>query len=133
VIAWDDVSLDEGTGIVHIAPGCGGEDFELLLTCERASVDALRDGLLRATGTALTVVGEIESRGTGVTFLDAAGMAVARIRAGRDVFCRAIAGRSRDSCQKAKQIRLERLLPRWRTPRGCLRKNRRSPSCLFQT
>ena len=29
VIAWDEVSLDEGTGIVHIAPGCGTEDFEL--------------------------------------------------------------------------------------------------------
>jgi isoleucyl-tRNA synthetase len=29
VIPWDDVALDEGTGIVHIAPGCGGEDFEL--------------------------------------------------------------------------------------------------------
>ena len=29
VIPWDDVSLDQGTGIVHIAPGCGGEDFEL--------------------------------------------------------------------------------------------------------
>jgi isoleucyl-tRNA synthetase len=29
VIPWDDVSLTEGTGIVHIAPGCGGEDFEL--------------------------------------------------------------------------------------------------------
>ena len=29
VIPWDDVALDEGTGIVHIAPGCGTEDFEL--------------------------------------------------------------------------------------------------------
>jgi len=29
VIPWDDVSLEEGTGIVHIAPGCGSEDFEL--------------------------------------------------------------------------------------------------------
>jgi isoleucyl-tRNA synthetase len=29
VIPWDEVSLDEGTGIVHIAPGCGSEDFEL--------------------------------------------------------------------------------------------------------
>src|SRR6266508_104963 len=27
VIPWDDVALDEGTGIVHIAPGCGAEDF----------------------------------------------------------------------------------------------------------
>jgi len=29
VIPWDDVSMEEGTGVVHIAPGCGGEDFEL--------------------------------------------------------------------------------------------------------
>jgi isoleucyl-tRNA synthetase len=29
VIPWDEVSLDEGTGIVHIAPGCGPEDFDL--------------------------------------------------------------------------------------------------------
>ncbi|MGN6798039.1 MAG: isoleucine--tRNA ligase [Gaiellaceae bacterium] len=29
VIPWDEVALDEGTGIVHIAPGCGAEDFEL--------------------------------------------------------------------------------------------------------
>jgi isoleucyl-tRNA synthetase len=29
VIAWDEVALDEGTGIVHIAPGAGAEDFEL--------------------------------------------------------------------------------------------------------
>ncbi|MEI8105293.1 MAG: isoleucine--tRNA ligase [Actinomycetes bacterium] len=29
VVAWDEVTLDDGSGIVHIAPGCGGEDFEL--------------------------------------------------------------------------------------------------------
>jgi isoleucyl-tRNA synthetase len=29
VIAWNDVSDEEGTGIVHIAPGCGQEDFAL--------------------------------------------------------------------------------------------------------
>ncbi len=29
VIEWTDVSPDEGTGIVHIAPGCGKEDFAL--------------------------------------------------------------------------------------------------------
>ena len=29
VIAWDEVSPEEGTGIVHIAPGCGQEDFAL--------------------------------------------------------------------------------------------------------
>ena len=29
VIPWDEVSLDDGTGIVHIAPGAGTEDFDL--------------------------------------------------------------------------------------------------------
>ena len=29
VIPWDDVVMDEGTGIVHIAPGAGAEDFAL--------------------------------------------------------------------------------------------------------
>ncbi len=29
VVLWDLASEEEGTGIVHIAPGCGAEDFEL--------------------------------------------------------------------------------------------------------
>jgi isoleucyl-tRNA synthetase len=29
VILWDEVGEEEGTGIVHIAPGCGAEDFAL--------------------------------------------------------------------------------------------------------
>ena len=29
IVAWDEVSADEGTGAVHIAPGCGDADFEL--------------------------------------------------------------------------------------------------------
>ncbi|MCS7221043.1 MAG: class I tRNA ligase family protein [Anaerolineae bacterium] len=29
VIPWDEVGEQEGTGIVHIAPGCGAEDFQL--------------------------------------------------------------------------------------------------------
>jgi isoleucyl-tRNA synthetase len=29
VIPWDEVSMEDGTGIVHIAPGCGAEDFDL--------------------------------------------------------------------------------------------------------
>ncbi len=29
ILLWDEVSDAEGTGIVHIAPGCGKEDFEL--------------------------------------------------------------------------------------------------------
>lgn len=29
IVAWQDVGEEEGTGVVHIAPGCGEEDFEL--------------------------------------------------------------------------------------------------------
>ncbi|MFN8051402.1 MAG: isoleucine--tRNA ligase [Acidimicrobiales bacterium] len=29
IVAWDEVSTEEGTGIVHIAPGCGTGDFAL--------------------------------------------------------------------------------------------------------
>jgi isoleucyl-tRNA synthetase len=29
IIPWGEVGEEEGTGIVHIAPGCGAEDFEL--------------------------------------------------------------------------------------------------------
>src|SRR5439155_25049706 len=32
VIEWKDVTAAEGTGIVHIAPGCGAEDFALSKT-----------------------------------------------------------------------------------------------------
>jgi isoleucyl-tRNA synthetase len=29
IVAWSEVGEEEGTGIVHIAPGCGAEDFQL--------------------------------------------------------------------------------------------------------
>lgn len=29
IVLWDQVDAEEGTGVVHIAPGCGAEDFEL--------------------------------------------------------------------------------------------------------
>ncbi len=29
IVAWDEVSAEEGSGAVHIAPGCGDADFEL--------------------------------------------------------------------------------------------------------
>jgi len=63
----------------------GGEDFELLLACDPHSVETLRTGLHRATGTALTVVGEIEALPTGVTFVDTAGRPV-RVEAGYEHF-----------------------------------------------
>ena len=43
VVAWEDVSDDEGTGIVHIAPGCGQEDFALAKRHGLAVLDPIDD------------------------------------------------------------------------------------------
>jgi thiamine-monophosphate kinase len=50
----------------------GGEDYELLLTCEPDAVAMLQNGLARATGATLTVIGEMVN-GSGIRFVDAAG------------------------------------------------------------
>jgi isoleucyl-tRNA synthetase len=41
VIAWGEVSDAEGTGIVHIAPGCGQEDFALAKTYDLPVLDPI--------------------------------------------------------------------------------------------
>src|SRR4030042_1739692 len=43
VIFWDEVSEEEGTGIVHIAPGCGQEDFQLGKKFNLPVIDHLND------------------------------------------------------------------------------------------
>ena len=50
----------------------GGEDYELLLTCERAAFERLQAGLAEVAGTGLTAVGEIGG-GRGVRWVDAEG------------------------------------------------------------
>ncbi len=43
VILWDEVGEEEGTGIVHIAPGCGAEDFELSKEFDLAAIAPLTE------------------------------------------------------------------------------------------
>ncbi|MFW9968212.1 MAG: class I tRNA ligase family protein, partial [Candidatus Thorarchaeota archaeon] len=43
VILWDEVGEEEGTGIVHIAPGCGAEDFELSKEFNLAAIAPLTE------------------------------------------------------------------------------------------
>jgi thiamine-monophosphate kinase len=57
----------------------GGEDYELLLTCSPGAVGTISDGLARATGASLTVVGEMVAAPAGVTYVDAAGHAAAAV------------------------------------------------------
>ncbi|MCA1830283.1 MAG: class I tRNA ligase family protein, partial [Actinobacteria bacterium] len=74
VIPWDDVSLEEGTGIVHIAPGCGAEDFELGKTHKLPVLVPIDEsgrfyeayGWLHGRSTAdaaQTIIGEVGERG----------------------------------------------------------------------
>ena len=64
-----------GRDAVRWATG-GGEDYELLLTCAPDALDRLAGGLARATGTALTAVGEMMPAADGIRYLDACGEAV---------------------------------------------------------
>src|SRR5436190_1527484 len=59
VIPWDEVSLDEGTGIVHIAPGCGGEDFELSRVHDLAVLAPIDE-----SGRMLPGYGDLEGKAT---------------------------------------------------------------------
>jgi isoleucyl-tRNA synthetase len=74
VIPWDEVSLDEGTGIVHIAPGAGTEDFELskvhdlpvLIPVDESGRFLPEYGWLHGTSTgdaADQIVGDLRERG----------------------------------------------------------------------
>jgi isoleucyl-tRNA synthetase len=57
VIAWDLVGEEEGTGIVHIAPGCGKEDFGLGKAEHLVAIAPLDDA-----GVFLPGFGELEGR-----------------------------------------------------------------------
>jgi thiamine-monophosphate kinase len=63
----------------------GGEDYELLLTCEPAGASGLAAGLLGSTGTPLTVIGEICVGAPEITWIGSGGKPVA-IRAGYEHF-----------------------------------------------
>jgi isoleucyl-tRNA synthetase len=83
VIPWDEVTLDQGTGVVHIAPGCGVEDFELgrlhdlpiLTPVDEAGRFGAEYGWLHGLSTveaADQIVGDLKERGllVGATVYD---------------------------------------------------------------
>jgi thiamine-monophosphate kinase len=65
----------------------GGEDYELLVTCEPGAFDRLRSGLAATTGMPLNAVGEI-TRGPDVRWIDAQGRDTV-VTAGFEHFSRA--------------------------------------------
>ncbi len=50
VVAWKDVGEAEGAGVVHIAPGCGAEDFELSKTAKLAVLVPIDESGIYLTG-----------------------------------------------------------------------------------
>lgn len=73
--ATRDVAQALGADPLAWATG-GGEDYELLLTCEARGLDRLSEGLERATGTRLHAIGTVTGPGSGVSFVDARGREV---------------------------------------------------------
>ncbi len=74
VIPWDDVTMEDGTGVVHIAPGCGAEDFELSKTFDLDVIAPVDEsgrfypyfGWLHGLSTAEAadqIIGDLEDRG----------------------------------------------------------------------
>jgi thiamine-monophosphate kinase len=55
----------------------GGEDYELLLTCDARAFEGLSDGLACATGTRLHAIGSVTGPGSRVSFVDARGGEIA--------------------------------------------------------
>jgi thiamine-monophosphate kinase len=84
-VGLDRLPVDAGTRALASALGRdalawatgGGEDYELLLTCEPGAFARLAEGLAAATGTRLTAIGEIARAADGVRYADAAGREVA--------------------------------------------------------
>ena len=49
ILGWDQVGEEEGTGVVHLAPGCGAEDYELAEKNDLTVIAPLdEDGLYKA-------------------------------------------------------------------------------------
>ena len=74
VIPWDEVTLDQGTGVVHIATGCGAEDFELSKVHDLPVLTPVDEGGhfydeygwlhgLRTAEAADQIVGDLKERG----------------------------------------------------------------------
>ena len=57
-VAWEDVGEAEGTGIVHIAPGCGAEDFALGQRENLGFIIPVNEGARFLPGTSPTLEGK---------------------------------------------------------------------------
>jgi len=104
VIAWEAVSAGDGTGLVHIAPGCGLEDFEL----------GRRDGL--------PVIAAVDDEGryldgfgalSGTSVLSAATAVVGQLDARRLLFARASYHHRYPTCWRCGQELIFRVADEW--------------------
>jgi len=104
VVAWEEVAADAGTGIVHVAPGCGQEDFELGRRQDLAVIAPIDDeGRYRAG------FGELE----GGSVSDAPPAVLASLRARGLLFHEAPHRHRYPSCWRCGQELIFRLVDEW--------------------
>jgi len=104
VIPWEEVSAEEGTGIVHIAPGCGLEDFDL----------GRRHGLpviapVDPEGRYLDGLGSL----SGTPVVDAAAPIAGRLKEGGLLFARASHRHRYPTCWRCGQELIFRVADEW--------------------
>jgi isoleucyl-tRNA synthetase len=104
VIPWEEVSAEEGTGLVHIAPGCGLEDFDL----------GRRDGL--------PVIAPVDSEGryldglgslSGTAVLDSAGPITRLLKERHLLFAKASYRHRYPTCWRCGQELIFRVADEW--------------------
>jgi len=104
VISWEEVSAEEGTGIVHIAPGCGLEDFDL----------GRREGLpviapVDPEGRYLDGLGSL----SGTPVVDAAALIARLLKERRLLFARASYRHRYPTCWRCGQELIFRVADEW--------------------
>jgi isoleucyl-tRNA synthetase len=104
VIPWSEVTGGEGTGIVHIAPGCGAEDHALGVVNDLPVIAPLSEN-----GTYLEGFGEF----TGRNVHDVADDVVADLRARGLLFARESYPHVYPHCWRCKQELVFRLVDEW--------------------
>ncbi len=104
IVAWEDVAAEEGSGVVHIAPGCGAEDFELGQKLQLPQLCPIDDnGILTAEYAPFQ----------GLTAAEAAPVIFAQLQQAGKLYKTMEYTHSYPVCWRCKQEVLFRLVPSW--------------------
>jgi len=104
IVPWEDVDASEGTGVVHIAPGCGAEDYDLGVKLSLPQICPIDDA-----GIILEGFGNL----TGVTTKDAFPLIVERMKKDGTLYNTEAVSHSYPHCWRCKHEVVFKLVDEW--------------------